>query len=361
MAKARKNPGFGAAECARRTGLTPRALRIYERNGLIAPKRSAKGWRLYGPRELLRLNTIMALKGLGMTLGQIREILAGKSPPLMRVLRVQLETWRSRKAATEKVIGLIEVGLSKLRDRHPLSVDDLCALLRMSDAKDTLATAREVIQETLTTAEQREWHARMLKLPTQELAENRKLFQQSQLIAREFRNLMEQGADPACVEAQKLLKRHNTLLLDYHAREKYLARAEWNPALAQKIFAAANRTLERTTATTPFGADGQLIEYILTVRNASRWWPLMEEMLTLAKGLNTRKALPDSAVAEELAKRFTRLCRASGLGNALVYARWQSEFGLCEQGGKWVRYDTAARNGWKYIGVAVHQLSEKPE
>jgi DNA-binding transcriptional MerR regulator len=37
--------GMTAAECARRTGLTIRALRIYERRGLIRPARSAKGSR----------------------------------------------------------------------------------------------------------------------------------------------------------------------------------------------------------------------------------------------------------------------------------------------------------------------------
>lgn len=35
-----------AVECARRTGVTVRALRVYERNGPIRPRRTEKGWRL---------------------------------------------------------------------------------------------------------------------------------------------------------------------------------------------------------------------------------------------------------------------------------------------------------------------------
>jgi len=45
-----------AAECAARTGLTVRALRVYEEYGLIAPQRTASGWRCYGKAELIRLN-----------------------------------------------------------------------------------------------------------------------------------------------------------------------------------------------------------------------------------------------------------------------------------------------------------------
>jgi DNA-binding transcriptional MerR regulator len=59
-----------------------RALRVYERHGLIDPARSSKGWRCYGPRELQRLNVIVTLKAFGMTLAQIRALLATKTPPI---------------------------------------------------------------------------------------------------------------------------------------------------------------------------------------------------------------------------------------------------------------------------------------
>jgi DNA-binding transcriptional MerR regulator len=76
-----------AAECAALTGLTVRALRVYEREGLLNPGRSAKGWRRYGPQDLVRLNTISVMKALGLTLGQIRELLRATNPSLLSVLR----------------------------------------------------------------------------------------------------------------------------------------------------------------------------------------------------------------------------------------------------------------------------------
>jgi DNA-binding transcriptional MerR regulator len=93
---------MNAAECARLTGLTVRALRVYERHGLIKPARSGKGWRLYGPSELQRLNIIVTLKTIGMSLAQMRSLLKTSPPPLERVLQMQLRACRGRREAAEK-------------------------------------------------------------------------------------------------------------------------------------------------------------------------------------------------------------------------------------------------------------------
>src|SRR5690242_8171025 len=43
MPKPKRAEFLSAAACARRTGLTVRALRVYERSGLLAPTRSGRG------------------------------------------------------------------------------------------------------------------------------------------------------------------------------------------------------------------------------------------------------------------------------------------------------------------------------
>ena len=48
-------------EAAQTTGWSPRMLRYIERVGLLAMKRSAGGYRLYGPPELQRLRTLREL------------------------------------------------------------------------------------------------------------------------------------------------------------------------------------------------------------------------------------------------------------------------------------------------------------
>ncbi len=48
-------------EAAETTGWSSRMLRYIERNGLVAPARSASGYRLYGAGELQRLRTLREL------------------------------------------------------------------------------------------------------------------------------------------------------------------------------------------------------------------------------------------------------------------------------------------------------------
>ena len=53
--------GLTIHEAAETTGWSPRMLRYVERVGLVAPARSASGYRLYGPAELQRLRTLREL------------------------------------------------------------------------------------------------------------------------------------------------------------------------------------------------------------------------------------------------------------------------------------------------------------
>jgi len=48
-------------EAAATSGWSPRMLRYIERAGLIEPRRSGAGYRLYGPEELQRLRTLREL------------------------------------------------------------------------------------------------------------------------------------------------------------------------------------------------------------------------------------------------------------------------------------------------------------
>ena len=59
-------------EAAETTGWSPRMLRYVERTGLVAPPRSASGYRLYGPGELQRLRTLKELlKGFDIGLSDV--------------------------------------------------------------------------------------------------------------------------------------------------------------------------------------------------------------------------------------------------------------------------------------------------
>ena len=63
-------------DAAERVGLSLRTVRYWEEIGLVEPEsRSKGGFRLYSEADLARLLVVKAMKPLGLTLEQMREIL----------------------------------------------------------------------------------------------------------------------------------------------------------------------------------------------------------------------------------------------------------------------------------------------
>jgi DNA-binding transcriptional MerR regulator len=88
-------------EVAGRLGVSPRTIKYYEEIGLVAPEgRSQGGFRLYGEREVDRLERILRMKGMGYSLAAIREILAvrdaAQEADKVTVLRTATEHLKQR-------------------------------------------------------------------------------------------------------------------------------------------------------------------------------------------------------------------------------------------------------------------------
>ena len=66
---------FSISVAAELAGLHPQTLRIYEREGLLDPTRSAGGTRRYSRRDIDRLQEICALTADGLNLAGIRRVL----------------------------------------------------------------------------------------------------------------------------------------------------------------------------------------------------------------------------------------------------------------------------------------------
>jgi len=64
-------------DLARRSGVTAKAIRYYEAQGLLPPpRRSPAGYRLYDEEALAHLGFVLRAKALGLSLQEIREVLA---------------------------------------------------------------------------------------------------------------------------------------------------------------------------------------------------------------------------------------------------------------------------------------------
>lgn len=115
-------------EFARDAGVTVRALHLYDRRGLLRPAAlSESGYRLYGQPELERLEQILALRFIGFTLEQIKELLDEGSRPIATALRLQRDIIARQTRRLETALRAIDKAQGVL-SRDPSA--DLWATLR---------------------------------------------------------------------------------------------------------------------------------------------------------------------------------------------------------------------------------------
>lgn len=92
MAVVHGNSGLKIGQLARQVGVTTKAIRFYEAKHVLPhPTRGANGYRLYGLEALETLTFVKQAAGLGLTLSEIREIIAirqGGAPPCEHVHRL---------------------------------------------------------------------------------------------------------------------------------------------------------------------------------------------------------------------------------------------------------------------------------
>jgi MerR family transcriptional regulator, heat shock protein HspR len=67
---------FSISVAAELAGLHPQTLRLYEREGLLDPARSAGGTRRYSRNDIARLHQISGLADTGLNVAGIRQVLA---------------------------------------------------------------------------------------------------------------------------------------------------------------------------------------------------------------------------------------------------------------------------------------------
>jgi DNA-binding transcriptional MerR regulator len=100
---------FQANEFARRAGVTVRTLHHYDRLGLLKPSRYTEaGYRLYGEGDFARLQQIVMLKYIGLSLKAIKELLSERELDLQTTLRLQRDIVEEKRRHLDTVIQAIE-------------------------------------------------------------------------------------------------------------------------------------------------------------------------------------------------------------------------------------------------------------
>jgi DNA-binding transcriptional MerR regulator len=115
-------PGCFIGDIAKRLKISQRTIRYYEERGLLNPTRTSGGFRVYAESEVERLETILLLKELGMSLDEIVSLIkqwhegvpAEATPKMRALLLSRLHEFKDRIKKYERVIAQLEAVLKLL-------------------------------------------------------------------------------------------------------------------------------------------------------------------------------------------------------------------------------------------------------
>lgn len=225
-------------ELARRTGLSVRTLHHYHAIGLLRPaRRTEAGYRLYTIRDVMRLQQIVLLRGVGLSLADIRKSLARGGPTLLDTIELHARRLRERIAEQRRLCDRLEATAARLRSPHPLTIDEIVETIE-----------RTAMTDKYFTDEQREFLAKRRIEVTE--ARIREVEAEWPRLIAEVRAEMDKGTPPDDPHVQELAGRWAALVEEFTGGNLGVARSvatmyREEPAMRQKT-----------------GLDAAIMEYV---------------------------------------------------------------------------------------------------
>ena len=107
---------------AKLAGISTRALRYYDELGLLSPARvSSNGYRIYGQKEIDRLQQILFYRELGVSLEEIRNILASKDFDGLSALESHLTALLARREQLNLLVANVEKTIKTMKGEMIMS------------------------------------------------------------------------------------------------------------------------------------------------------------------------------------------------------------------------------------------------
>ncbi len=223
-----------AQEFAERAGVTVRTLHHYDRLGLLAPSgRTEAGYRLYGDRDLVRLEQILALKFIGFPLREIRRLLKKDAKDLAGALRRQRTMILEKRRLLDLAAQAIERAETAARSGEAADRAAIQKIIEVIHMQDNMEWAKKYYSEQgLASLADRQVSAEVIEQAQRDWA----------VLIKDVEAAL--GEDPASPKAQALAARWRNLIAAFTGGNRevqaglnklYADQANW-PATMKKPY-----------------------------------------------------------------------------------------------------------------------------
>ncbi len=192
------------------SGVTPRTLRWYDREGLLQPGRVTEaGYRIYGPKEVDRLQEILFYRELDFSLADIRRLLDDPAYDRQAALQSHLVELEARRARLDGLILTVQKTIAEAKGGCKMSDKEKFEAFKRQAVAENEARYGKEIRKAYggDTIEGSNW--RVLSLTEEEYA-------RWQALGEEIRSALtaavRSGEDPAGAEGRRIAQLHREWL-----------------------------------------------------------------------------------------------------------------------------------------------------
>lgn len=118
-------------DLAKQTGLTVRTLRFYDQIGLFSPSgKTESGHRLYDESDLSRLQQIISLKELGLSLEEVKSVLNDEQMTPVEIVNLQIARIKEQIKLQQMLLEQLHHVSKSMQGKAPLAVEDFTDLMQ---------------------------------------------------------------------------------------------------------------------------------------------------------------------------------------------------------------------------------------
>lgn len=189
------------SEFAQRAGVTVKTLLHYDKIGLLKPLRKEEsGYRSYFEDDFIKLQQIITLKFIGLSLDEIKMLLNEKENNILNLIQVQKEALEEKRKYIDTVMIALKKAENQINEKGFLDVERLIDIIKVTKMMES---SREFICKYFSNEQLKETAERLFGEKTREELE---------LLAKEKKEFIKEledsiDLDPSSSKAQEIAKK----------------------------------------------------------------------------------------------------------------------------------------------------------